>query len=92
VKKRYSKGPVWVFRTLQEKWHQDCIELKGDIKKNIKIMFWGCFGRMGMMSLIDLPGDLESKRGGVTGYILLKLALKKILPQILDNHPDFIFI
>jgi transposase len=47
---------------------------------------------MGMIGLTDLPGDLESKRDGVTGCILLELALKKILLQILDDYPDFIFM
>jgi transposase len=91
VKRRCGKGPVWVFCTPQEKWHQDCIEPRGDLKKDTKVMFWGCFGGMGMMGLTDLPGDLESKRG-VTGRIILEYALKKILPQILDNNPEFIFI
>jgi hypothetical protein len=55
-------------------------------------MFWGCFGGMSITGLTDLPGDSKSKRKGVTGYILLELALKKILPQILDDYPDFIFM
>jgi hypothetical protein len=55
-------------------------------------MFWGCFGGISMMGLTDLLGDPESKRDGVTGHILLELALKKILPQILDDHLDFIFM
>ena len=44
------------------------------------------------MGLTDLPGDPESKRGGVTGRILLENALKKILPQILDDYPEFVFM
>ena len=92
VEKKCGKGPVWVFRTPQEKWHQDCIEPRGDLKKDIKVMFWGCFGGMGLMGLTDLPGDPESKRGGVTGRILLENTLKKILPQILDDHPEFVFM
>jgi hypothetical protein len=92
VERRYGKGPVWVFHTPQEKWHQDCIEPKGDLKKDIKVMFWGCFGGMGVMGLTDLPGDLESPRGGVTGRIILEYALKKILPQILDDNSEFIFM
>jgi transposase len=83
---------VWVFRTLQEKWDQDCIEPHRDIKKDIKVMFWGCFGGMGMMGLTDLSGDPESKEGGVTGQIILEYAFKKILPQILDGHFELIFM
>ena len=45
-----------------------------------------------MMGLTDLQGDPESKGGGVTGQVILKCALKKILPQILDHHPDLIFM
>jgi transposase len=92
VERNTGKGPVWVFRTPQEKWDQDCIEPREDSKKDIKVMFWGCFGGMAMMGLTDLPGDSESKRGGVTGRIILEFALKKILPQILDGHPEFIFM
>jgi len=92
VERRSGKGPVWVFRTPQEKWDQDCIEPRGDLKKDIKIMFWGCFGGRAMMGLTDLPGDPESKSGGVTGQIILEYALKKILPQILDGHPDLLFM
>jgi len=76
----------------QEKWNQDCIEPRGDIKKDVKVMFWGCFRGRAMMGLTDLLGDPESKRGGVTGHIILEYALKKILPQILDGHPDIIFM
>ncbi len=45
-----------------------------------------------MMSLTDLHDDPESKGGGVTGRIILEFALKRILPQILDGHPDLIFM
>jgi hypothetical protein len=62
------------------------------LKKDIKVIFWGCFGDMEIISLIDLPNNLESKKGGVIGHILLKLALKTILLQILDSYLDFIFI
>ena len=55
-------------------------------------MFWGCFGGRAMMGLTDLSGDPESKRGGVTGRVILEDALKKILPQILDGHSDLIFM
>jgi len=92
VERRSGKGPVWVFRTPQEKWDQDCIEIHGDLKKDIKVMFWGCFGGRAMMGLTDLSGDPESKRGGVTGRIILECALQKILPQILDGHPDLVFM
>ena len=44
------------------------------------------------MGLTDLQGDPESKGGGVTGQVILECALKKILPQILDGHPDLIFM
>jgi hypothetical protein len=54
-------------------------------------MFWGCFEGMGIMGFTDLLGDPESKRR-VTGCILLESVLKKILPQILDKYPDFIFM
>ena len=33
-----------------------------------------------------------SVEGGVTGWVILECALKKILPQILDGHPDLIFM
>jgi len=49
--------------TSQEKWDQDCIEPRKDLKKDIKVIFWGCFGSKVMMSLINLSSDLESKRG-----------------------------
>ena len=55
-------------------------------------MFWGCFGGTGVMGLMDLAGDPDSKGGGVTGWIILESALKKILPQILDGHSDLIFM
>jgi hypothetical protein len=55
-------------------------------------MFWGCFRGMRVMGLTDLSGNPESKKGGVTGCILLESAFKKILLQILDGHPDFIFM
>ena len=45
-----------------------------------------------MMGLTDLQGDPESKRGGVTGRVILECALKKFLPQISDGHPDIIFM
>ena len=44
------------------------------------------------MGLTDLQGDPESKGGGVTGRVILECALKKILLQILDSHPDLIFM
>ena len=44
------------------------------------------------MGLTDLAGDPESKRGGVTGRIILESTFKKILPQILDGHPDLTFM
>jgi transposase len=47
---------------------------------------------MGMMGLTDLPGDPESKGGGVTGWIVLEYAFKKILPQILDGHSELVFM
>ena len=83
---------MWVFRTPQEKWDQDCVEPRQDLKKDIKVMFWGCFGGRAMMGLTDLSGDPESKRGGVTGRVILECAFKKILPQILDGHSDLIFM
>jgi transposase len=92
VERQTGKGQVWVFRTPQEKWNQDCIEPRGDIKKDVKVMFWSCFGGQVMMGLTDLPGDLESKRGEVTGRIILEFILKRILPQILDGHSDIIFM
>ena len=92
VKQRSGKGQVWVFRTPQEKWNQDCIEPHEDLKKDVKVMFWGCFGGRAMMGLTDLQGDPESKGGGVTGQVILECTLKKILPQILDSHPDLIFM
>ena len=92
VERRAGKGQVWVFRTPQEKWDQDCVEPRQDLKKDIKVMFWGCFGGRAMMGLTDLPGDPESKRGGVTGRVILECAFKKILPQILDGHSDLIFM
>ena len=58
---------MWVFRTPQEKLNQDCIELHRDLKKDTKIMFWGCFGGTGVIGLMDLAGDPDSKGGGVTG-------------------------
>jgi len=45
-----------------------------------------------MMGLTDLAGDPESKRGGVTGRVILESALKTILPQILNGHSDLIFM
>ena len=92
VERQAGKGQVWVFRTPQEKWNQDCLEPHGDIKKDIKVMFWGCFGGQAMMGLTDLQGDPESKRGEVTDRVILECALKKILPQILDGHPEVIFM
>jgi transposase len=92
VERKSGKGPVWVFRTPQEKWDQDCIEPHGDIKKDIKVMFWGCFGGRAMMRLTDLKGDSESKGGGIIECIILESTLKTILPQILDDHPDLIFM
>ena len=83
---------MWVFRTPQEKWNQDCIEPRGDLKKDTKIMFWGCFGGTRVMGLMDLTGDPDSKGDGVTGRIILESALKKILSQILDGHSDLIFM
>jgi transposase len=47
---------------------------------------------MEMIGLTDLLGDLESKKRGITGLILLEKVLKKFLLQILDNHPEFIFM
>ena len=43
------------------------IALSADLKKDIKVMFWGCFGGMVKMGLTDLFGNPESKGGGVTG-------------------------
>ena len=45
-----------------------------------------------MIELTNLQGDPESKGGGVTGWVILECTLKKILPQILDGHPDLIFM
>ena len=45
-----------------------------------------------MMRYINLPRDSESKKEGVTERIILKYVLKKILPQILNNNPEFIFM
>jgi hypothetical protein len=55
-------------------------------------MFWGCFRGMAIMRLTDLPEDSESKRDGIMRHIILEFALKKILPQILDGYPKFIFM
>jgi hypothetical protein len=55
-------------------------------------MFWGYFGGRVMMGLTDLPGDPESKRGGVIDHIILEFTLKRILPQILNGHSDIIFM
>jgi hypothetical protein len=55
-------------------------------------MFWGYFRGIEIMGLVDLSGNLKSKREGVIGHILLELALKKILLQILNDYPNFIFM
>jgi hypothetical protein len=55
-------------------------------------MFWGCFGGIEAMGVMNLLDDSKSKRGEVTGCILLESVLRKILPQILDGHLDFVFM
>ena len=65
VERQAGKGQVWVFRTPQEKWNQDCLEPHEDIKKDVKVMFWGYFGGKVMIRLIDLQKNLESKGEGV---------------------------
>ena len=77
MKKKLGVGRLH-YAAVQEKWNQDCIEPPVDLKKDVKVMFW----RHGYdESLTDLPGDPESKGGGVRGRIIL-YAFKKILPQL----------
>jgi hypothetical protein len=62
------------------------------LKKDIKVMFWDCFRGKTIIELTDLLGNLESKREEVIEQIILKYAFKKILSQILDSHPNLIFM
>jgi hypothetical protein len=55
-------------------------------------MFWNYFGVIGMMGLIDLSSDLESKGEKVTRQIVLKYTFKKILLQILNRYSELVFM
>jgi hypothetical protein len=62
----------WVFRTPSQKWEKDFIQpyKKG---KGVSLMVWGAFGAGRRSELVFIPGDPESKRGGVTSAVYLEV-------------------
>jgi len=52
-------------------------------------MFWGAISWKKRTALIDLHGDPEAKRGGVTGQVILE-TLQEALPTICE--PGSIFV
>jgi len=62
----------WVFRTPSQKWDKDFVQpyKKG---KGFMIMVWGAFGHEKRSELILMPGDPDSKRGGVTAAVYLEV-------------------
>jgi hypothetical protein len=59
-----NPGTVWVTRTADEIWDDDCT-IPTDKQAEIRIMVWGCImkGRKGPLIVLDYPGG---KGGGMT--------------------------
>ena len=92
VHKQDGKDNVWVFRTPQEKWVQDCIEPVAQGARTA-VMFWGCYagGQRGPLTVLEPDEELTGKKG-ITGLIILEEAYKKLLPEMLDDFPARVFM
>ena len=83
---------TWVFRTGNDRFHPECVEPL-DNRSRITVMFWGCFAGDDKGGLTTLFPDykLIGKRG-VTGKIILEVAYKEYLPDMLDDFPERVFM
>jgi hypothetical protein len=77
----------WVFRTPAQKWEKDFIQpyKKG---KGVTVMVWGAFSAGQRSELVFMPGDPESKRGGVTSAVYLEV-LEDQLPTMWEPGLEF---
>ena len=88
VEKGIGVKPIWTFTRSQDQLHEKDSHAR-PCGKGIKQMFWAAFGEQMHAGLIPLGGDLESKRGGVTGAII-SILCQSFLPDLLQ--PGDIFI
>jgi len=89
IERGSGKKRQWVFRTPIQKWDKEMIQPynKG---KNKSVMIWACFGGNGQKSdLVFMPGDPNSKKGGVTSAAYLEV-IKEQLPTLWE--PGLIFM
>ena len=87
VEKSSGAKPTWVFCTPGDKWKRDCIAPK---KKSgaVSQMVWACFAGGEKGPMVDMIGDPEAKRGGVTGKVYLHV-LRNYLPEFYQNDWAF---
>jgi hypothetical protein len=87
VELRAEQKREWVFRTPSQKWDKDFIQpyKKG---KGLSLMVWGAFGGGQRSELVLMPGDPDSKRGGVTSVVYLEV-LEDILPTLWEPGLEF---
>ena len=75
-----EKRPDYVFRTSQQKWDKDMIQPYGK-SKACTVMVWAAFCGMRRSQLCHMPGDPDSKKGGVTAAVYLEV-LQDELPTL----------
>lgn len=80
-------APVWTFLRPSEQILRKDVRSKRT-GKGVSQMFWGAFGQRIHADLIDLHGDPEARRGGVTARVIYNLYLQ-MLPEILNEDSIF---
>jgi hypothetical protein len=72
-----SKGPVWVTRSADEVYNDDCVVPKFK-QSSLRIMVWGCImrDRKGPLVVLEYPGG---RGGGMTAAWYQEQVLDKVL-------------
>lgn len=87
VERGIGVKPIWTFSRPQDQLREKDIHAT-PCGKGIKQMFWAAFGEQMRTGLVPLNGDLESKRGGVTGAII-NILYQSFLPDLLQPGDVF---
>jgi transposase len=79
-----GKGPVWVFRTPQSKWDNECVDPKPTGKK-ASVMVWGAFSlRLGRSDLVIMERDANARKHGYTAASYIR-ALEQEIPRTYES-------
>jgi len=81
-----SKGPVWVTRSADEVYNDDCVVPKFK-QSSLRIMVWGCImrGRKGPLVVLEYPGG---RGGGMTAARYQEQVLDKVLHDFYQDMAE----